>query len=361
MKKITKLSLVLTTLLSLSGCGDNAYNGKTGLIGGDASSIDVSSNSSVEHSVNAIYSMIKEDSANAYINSLEMVQSINTLTITKSEANLLKAQEQFKKMALSYKRVEAIYVASVQDPNMKDIADFKIEQFIKQPKSYDVVGDLDKVFAGTKSIVANSLKGLTALEYTLFGTTETLSVLESKMSDNRLAAALLMSNNIAKQFKSIDDYYKGDTTFLADSDNAISITLNVLVQETFNLREWRIGEAGGFTAKYDDTSITRLDYHKSLNSLESIKEILNTQKNIMNSGLKTIASLGNSTSEADAILTAIEDALTICNRYENPLEKDLKLTDFRELYDTVRVLQTNYTALINGLNFRQALLDADGD
>ncbi len=361
MKKVTKLSLVLITLLSLSGCGDNAYNGKTGLIGG-SSNTEVGSNTSVEQSVNAIYSIIKEDSANAYINSLEMVQSINTLTTSNSEANLLKAQEQFKKMILSYKRVETLYVAGYEDPNMADIANFYIEQFVKQSKSYDVIGDLDAVFNGSKAIVKNDLKGITALEYTLFGDAESVNDVAQKMNDKRLISALLMANNIATRFKSIDDYYKGETDFVHTPDTAISSLLNVLVQESFNLREWRIGDPAGFTEKYkDDPLSSRLEYYKSNYSLNSIKEILNTNKTIMNSGLKTIAILGNSASEADAIISAIDDALAICNSYTSSLETQLTDDKTKELYETIRTLQNNYTALINGLNFKQVLLDADGD
>ncbi|MEA2099309.1 MAG: imelysin family protein [Campylobacterota bacterium] len=363
MKKNITLSLLLVTLLSVTGCDDeNAYNGQTGLIGGGSSTVETTENSSLESSIISLYSLIKEDSANAYINSLEMLQSLNTLQSNPNELTLRDAQTAFKKLTLSYKRVETFYVAGANDANMKDIAEFYIEQYIKQSKNYDVVADLDAVFSSNKTIVKNDLKGLTALEYTLFGNAESLSSLNEKMDEKRLDSALIMANNIVKRFKSIDEYYKADTTFLSDSDAAIGTTLNVLVQQAFNLREWRIGEPAGFTLKYkDDPSTSRLEYHRSLNSLESIKEILDTHKKIMNSGLKNIAILGNSTSEAEAILTAIDDALALCETYPSSLVDGLANDETFELYETIRTLQNNYTALINALNFRQDLLEADGD
>ena len=158
MKKTTQLSLVLVTLLSLSGCGeDNAYNGQTGLIGG-GSSVEASSNNSLNQSIKTLYSMIQTDSSNAYIQSLEMLQVVNDLSANANEENLEKAQIEFKKLALAYKRVETVYVAGYNDANMKDIAEFYIEQFIKQSKSYDVMGDLDAVFSGTKPLLKMTSK-----------------------------------------------------------------------------------------------------------------------------------------------------------------------------------------------------------
>lgn len=357
MKNIVLSFTILLALLTFSGCGgDNNWDGKTGLNGSGGAG----SNSSVTLSVKTLYDLIQKDSEKAYKNSLTMIESVKKLDAT--DLNIQDAQNRFKKLVLSYKRVETYYVAGKNSDDMFDIAGFYIEQFIKQSKNYDVAGDLDAVFAGSKAIVKNDLKGITALEYTLFGDAESLSDLREKMNAKRVASALIMAKNISKQFKAIDDYYKTDKTFLSSNDDAISVTLNVLVQQAFNLREWRVGEPAGYTAKFkDDPSTSRLEYHYSLYSTQSIKEILDTQKTIFSNGLKTIADSGNATAEADAILEAIDKALDICDSYSPNIESELESSKTKELYETARTIENGYIALIAGLNFTQDIVEADGD
>ena len=352
---------VFITLLTFSfvGCGgDNSYNGENGLI--DPTS---TSSTSLDTEINSLYQdVIKKDAQNAYVQSAFLLSAVEDLNNSADEAHLQSARDEFKKLILSYKRVESSYVAGYNSDDMRDIADFYIEQFIKGSKSQDIAGDLDQVFAGTKQIVVNSLKGITALEYTLFGDVESITDIKAKMNQNRLDAALLMAKNIKVQFLDIQDYYQNDTKFLSSNDDAISALLNVLVDNSFRLRESRIGDGAGFTEKYkDNPSNTRLEYYYSTYSLNAIIEILNTHNNIMENGLKAIAIEGNAASEADAITTAIDDALALCNAYSGSLESNLADTKTQELYDTAKTLQNNYTALINGLNFTQDIVEADGD
>lgn len=345
-------------LLTFSGCGeDNSWDGKTGLNGGGGSA----SNSSVGQSLNALYTLIKTDSSSSYSNSLEMIKTIETLESKTGTTSLLNARDEFKKLILSYKRVETYYIAGYNDEDMYDLASFYMEQFIKQSKNYDVVGSLDAVFAGNKSLVTNDLKGITALEYTLFGSNESLEDLLPKMNEKRISSALIMAKNISKRLKSIDEYYKNDTTFSSSSDGAISATLNVLTQEAFNLREWRIGEPAGYTLKFKDSPLaSRLEYHNSVYSSESIKEILRTHRKIIDTGLKNIATLGGAASEVDAILIAIGEALVVCNSI-TPIEYELENPKTKELYELARTIENNYKALIIGINFKQDIVEADGD
>ena len=357
MQMMYKVVFVFATLFFLSGCGDNSYNGKDGLAGSGGNG------SSVLQSVSKIYEdVILTDIDKSYQNSLTLVSAIEDLNASQSEANLSKAREEFKKLALSYKRVESAFVAGTLSDDMRDIADFKLEQFIKHSKSADFAGDLDAVFMGNKALVSNALKSITALEYTLFGTVEDLNVTLSKMNQIRLDSALTMANTISLNLNIINDFYKSNSSFTDDSDNAISVLLNVLVSNSFMLRENRLGDPAGFTSKYlNSPSPTRLEYFKSTNSLASIKEILDTHKQIMLSGLKNIAIEGNARAEADAIISILDEAIGRANSYSGSLEEDLNSSKTAELYNDAKNLQNNYTALINAMNFTQDIIEADGD
>ena len=358
MKKVYQLLLASLIAFIFIGCGgDNNYDGETGLITGQSSA------NSVDLSIENIYnSIILKDSNETYQRSLILLSQIKDLNRTTNTTNLKIARDSFKELVLSYKRVESIYVAGYYSDDMRDIAEFYIEQFIKGSKAQDIGGDLDEVFAGKKTIVTNALKGITALEYTLFGNAKTLEEINTKMNQNRLNSALLMTNNLVNNLKIVQDYYIADEMFLGSSDEAIGALLNVLVDNSFKLRESRIGDAAGLTVKYlDKPDNTRLEYFKSTYSLESIVEILKTHKRVMDAGLKDIAIIGNASSEANAILISIEEALNLCATYSSSLESELETSKTQELYQVIKILQNNYTALINGLNFTQDIIEADGD
>lgn len=359
MKNIIK---TITTLLFVSifiGCsgGDNSYDGENGLLSG------ITNTTSLDTSINEIYTqVILEDSKSAFIQSQILLQSIQALNANSSEGNLLQAQIEFKKLVLTYKRVEAVYVAGYNSDNMRDIAEFYLENFIKGSKAQDIGGDLDRVFSGEASLIANSLKGITALEYTLFGDNESVSVITTKMNGIRLTSALIMIDKISGHLLEIQEYYEETSTFSSDGEDSLSALLNVLSQQSYNLRELRIGDGAGLTVKYQDNpSATRLEYYKSLYSLESIEEILKTLKTVMDIGLTDIAALGNTSSEAEAISSAIDDALSITGSFSSTLESSLSNSKTTALYETTRIIQNNITALINGLNFTQDIIDADGD
>ena len=362
MKKYYKTVLVMMMLFGLSGCNsDNSYDGRTGLIGGGGSS-----NVSVQKSVETIYSTVMlESSKTVYSVSLTLTESIKDFNNAPTEVNLNKARRDFKALALSYKRVESSYVAGYNSDNMRDLADFYIEHFIKGSKAADIPGDLDKVFKGSGALVKNSLKGITALEYTLFGHQESSASIIAKIEADeveRTASAMIIIDTLSKNLKKIEDYYKSDATFTANSDDAISALLNVLVDNAYKLKEIRIGDAAGYTVKYkNDPDNTRLEYYKSTNSLEAIIEILNTHQSIMDSGLKEIAIAGNSSPEADAILNVIDEMQSICQSYGEALEDELVSANTLKLYRAANILQSNYTALINALNFTQDIIEADGD
>lgn len=359
MKKIYIILFSLLLSLSFIGCGsDNSFDGENGLLASGGAN-----QSGIDTNLIEIYNeVILKDVNASYEKSLSLIQSIQDLNTTTSASTLLSAQVAFKELVLSYKRVESAYVAGRESDNMRDIADFYIEQFIFNSKGDTLFTDLQKIFDGTGSLYKNSHKGITALEYTLFDRNVSNGDMLSKLNTIRLASAITMAQTISSNLLLVKNYYEDESTFLADRDTAISLLLNQLVDNAYKLKEKRIGDAGGFTVNFiNNPDATRLEYYKSVHSLEAIKEILLTHKKIMDKGLTNIASLGSASSEAEAIVTKIDEALAICNSYSNSIESDIAASKTKDLFDTVTILQTNYTALINGLNFQQDLLEADGD
>ncbi|SFV54228.1 hypothetical protein MNB_SM-4-334 [hydrothermal vent metagenome] len=359
MKKIYTTLFSLLLSLSFVGCGsDNGFDGENGLLASGGAN-----QSAIETSLIEIYNeVILKDINASYEKSLSLIQSVQDLNTSTSATTLSSAQVAFKELVLSYKRVESTYVAGRESDNMRDIADFYLEQFIFNSKGDTLFTDLQKIFDGTGSLYKNSHKGITALEYTLFDRAVSDGEMLSKLNTIRLASAITMAQTISQNLLLVKNYYNNESTFLTDSDTAISLLLNQLVDNAYKLKEKRIGDAGGFTVNFlNNPDATRLEYYKSIYSLAAIKEILFTHKSIMDKGLTNIATLGSASSEADAIVTKIDEALVICDSYTNSLESDIATSKTKDLFDTVAILQTNYTALINGLNFQQDLLEADGD
>ena len=351
----TVSAIILTVIFS--GCGgDNSYDGENGLIG-------TGSGTAIDEAVAGLYAnVIIADAQACYADSLVLLNAVQALNSTTDASALAAAQSAFKALALGYKRVESAYVAGYNANDMRDLADFYIEHFIKSSKSQDIPGDLESVFAGTGSLTKNSSKGITALEYTLFGDQESSTDLLAKMNSARLESAVIIAQTVSDNLKTVSDYYHDDGTFLADSEEAVSALLNVLVDNAYKLKEIRIGDPAGYTVKYnDDPDATRLEYYKSINSLEAVKVILDTHKRVMGNGLTEISALGNARSEADAIVTVLDEAIAVCESYTAALEEGVDSSSTQALYNAAIILQNNYTALINALNFTQDIIEADGD
>ncbi|MDD5202563.1 MAG: imelysin family protein [Sulfurimonas sp.] len=358
MKNVYKTLLLLLLSLSFIACDDNSYDGETGLI-----SPEMVSQSSINLSLEKIYKdVILKDINTTYEQSLLLIESVKDLNETNTTATLLVAQEAFKSLILAYKSVESAYIAGRESDAMRDIAEFSLEQFILNSKGDTLFTDLQNIFDGTGALYKNSHLGITALEYTLFDRAVTIEVMHTKMNTIRLASALTMAQTISQNLLLVKNYYESESEFLQESDAAMTLLLNQLVDNTYKLKEKRIGDAGGFTLKYQDNpDSTRLEYYKSVHSLEAIKTILVTHKRIMENGLTEIAKLANAESEANAIVEKLSEAIAICDSFPDSLEAHVASTQTQELYNTIIILQMNYTALINGLNFEQDLLEADGD
>lgn len=359
MKHIT-ISIIFIALL-LSGCGDdNAYDGVNGL-NSSSTSDDTS------QSIQTIYKQIQDDANTTYQSSLELISLAEDANNSLGEFKLLRDGTQ--ELIRAYKKVEAVYVAEKLDNAMIDIPVY-IETFSAgdELRKESLLVELESILDPQNTtpienaLYKNAHKSLTALIYALYADQKSSLEVFAHLDARRMQAIQIMAQNISVQLKIIHDFYQTDDQFIADTDNALTILLNQLTISSNRLREWRVGDPGGFTQKYDDDAdAIRFEYYASLSSLESIRSILDAHESIMNSGLANISEIGNASGEADVIENRIADLLGICDEFSDAIEMDIKDTKIKDLYDGSYALQQDYTALINALNFQQDIIEADGD
>lgn len=339
------------------GCNnDNAYDGKNGLI-----SSSVSANGSLKTLYDKIY---KSDANASYAAVQDLVQSLQDLSHSQSQSNLQTAQTKFKSFVLTQKKIEAAFLADEFSDNFLDTLGYM--EYFHSGKNTDIISELDAIFDANSTLntalYKNSNKSITSLEYTLFGENEDMSSLVTKMDARRSEAALIMGEKIATYSKSIRDFYLDDEKFLSDVSITTSELINQLIDSAYKLKEWRIGEAAGLINKSAGVlDKTKLEYYKSAYSIEAIITILQTHKNIMQNGLGDISSSAGATTQAEAIVQTIEDAISTCQSLDGTLANSLDDDKVITLYNEINLLQQEYTALIASLNFTQKIIEADGD
>lgn len=368
-KKFAKLSIVTLTLL-LNGCGgDNAHNG-TGTQGGNTSS------QAQGNALATLQQNVFATHAQALLQNVDAIATqVNAFT-TVSEANVQTLKESFTGIVREWKSVQATYVAADYDSSLIDTPQF-IDYF-HTGKKLDVIADVENALNQggdiESALFKNSSQSITALEYLIFGKNESNAVLAGKMNTNskrRVAAIKVVITNLQEKIKPIVNFYKNSGKFSSDATEASNSIVNVLIDSTFKLKEWRLGEASGIALKFkDNPNPQRLEYYNSNLSLVAIKAILTTHQDVM--GVRDYANFGSFASENGAgevvtsIRSQINNALSIANAFGTPLEGAITTSTVdpkvKNLYNTVKELQRLYfESLIQALNLTAEIIEADGD
>lgn len=371
MNKFAKLSLLILTTLLLSSCGgDNAYDGKTGLIGGNPSASKGSILPSIQKN-------ILLNNAEKLVDKLSEVQStLNTFEQNLTTNQIIGLQNDFVEIVENWKRVEAIYVASEYDSSLRTMPISM--DFFNKGKNFDVAKNVDYVLGldGDLKIleIKKTTKTVTGLEYLLFAnqaSTQDMQTFINQANRKRLELIIISVKNIYDNAILIQSFYKNDVKFIANEEDTLNILVNTLVQSTFDLRELRIGEAAGFIFKTkDDPKASRLEYFRSKKSLEAITAILEAHNQIM--GVQPFDNLGSFASSNGAgvviekIRANITNAISIINEFTNPIQDNIAPlavdAKVKRLYDEITDLQKNYfESLINALKLTADIIEADGD
>lgn len=291
------------------------------------------------------------------VQSLRALQS--SLAAYRDESDTPAIREQFKQFVLSWKRVEALYVAGDLNEDLIDHPRY-IDYFHQGNESIPTlmqrVLDSDKPLP--QMLFKNSLKGVNALEYLLFSA-------DSLLGKRRLEASLLASKNILTWLEEIADFYQYDETFVNKGQASLSLIVNKMIDSHYKTMNWRVGEAGGLIAKYQDNpSFERLEYHVSALSLEAILAILDVHQQVVNhpSGLLAYSATLGVKDDLSFIAQKIKQAKNTAEGMPKPLKDQLSSSTYQQLFMALQdVHNAYYFMLIDSLGLHAQIIDADGD
>jgi hypothetical protein len=205
------------------------------------------------------------------------------------------------------------------------------------------------------ALFKNSLKSINALEYILF------SKDIKNVRENEIALTIL--NRIKTHLKYIkDEYIAQKENFLKNLKKANAVTINAIIQNTYKLKEWRVGDVIGLTKKYEGKPDNkRAEYYLSKNSANAIEAVLNTYKNVLDN--ESFEDYGDylikltNGKEMKKLRIALTKSLE--------LVKEIKNDDFsntKELYENINVIHVVlFVEMLEELSINAKILDADGD
>ena len=372
-KRLIYRGVALSTLLLFSACGgDNAYDGKNGLGGSSLASSEISKDVIASLQKNLLLADAEQllTDANGFDTTLQAFEANST--VEKLDA----LKDTFKTMMLSWKFVQSTYIIKDYDKDLYDNP--QLIDFYRTGKKLDVASDLDRALSKDNAIInymrKSSNVSITALEYLLYGhrtSSADMILLMKEKNNRRIEAMKLVIANLKGLFEPIVEFYKTDTKFVSDVQEASNSLVNVLIDAAYRLREFRVGEPAGLVVKFkDDPNPERFEYYKSRLSTEAIKSILEAQNKIM--GSQAYANFGTlaKSNGADAVVTKINgllgEAMSIVNGLDKPIEEYVTTTGYdpkiKKLYDVLTELQgVYYESLIEALSLTAKIIEADGD
>lgn len=282
---------------------------------------------------------------------MEVALELSSHIKEKKDLKILK--EDFKKLVRSWKKVETFYLAAefnedtIDTPRYIDIFHNIKEDLHKQIQR--VINSKDDV---SVEMYKNSFKTINALEYALY---------TKGFDDRRYEITNVIVNNILNRLDEINEVYLNDTAkFLSDKKWANTAVVNMLIESSFKLRDWRIGDMAGLSLKYKNKPDNkRAEYFLSKNSKIAVQSILEVHDKVMNSSYGTFLENKGAKAEVTLIKELIKDSLANLKYLQND---NYEVKDIHKLYEKVDKLhKMYYVTLVNTLGITAKILDADGD
>lgn len=288
-----------------------------------------------------------QDSINKTENFLKDLEENKTLDILRKD---------FSTLLISWKKVEAFYVAADLD-----------EDSIDTPRYIDIFHNLkenlkehmDRVVASKDSLemamFKHSYKTVNALEIILYDKDFT--------SRHRNISKIILKNILLRLNQINDTYLNKSERFLSEFKWSNDVIINILIDSSFKLRDWRVGDVAGLSRKYKGKSDNRrAEYYLSSNSLLVIKTILDSHQEVMNSKTYDFGDMLNDNDykkEVILIRNSIKSAQENLKYIKN---NDFTNENVKILYKSLDNLHvTYYKTLVNALGVTSKILDADGD
>ncbi len=307
------------------------------------------------------------DSAEA-LNTLQQLElSLKTLQASPTQQNLQRTQSLFTTFIIAWKAVETVYILGALDDSYIDHPRY-IDYFHQTKESIPTQLEqaLDSPKAIEKVLFKYSTKSINALEYLLFPDPQQ-STEQKAIDTRRIEAAKIAVNNITFWLSEITQGYQSINIATAKSTAIISQVVNALIDSSYKLANWRVGEAAGLNKKYAGRpSAQRLEYPVSNTSFQAILSILKTHRKIINRDdaidLLDIARMNNAESELIFIQKEIDQALDLLISIPQPLAEQIESQSFKTLYKQLdKIHNAYYFILIDALNLNATIIDADGD
>ncbi len=278
---------------------------------------------------------------------------LNDLSKKQSQARY---QEDFKNIVFGWKKVEANYVASAMDDSMIDIP-FYLDTFHlgNENVSKSILRILNSDQSPQIGLFKNSYNSFTALETILYT--------EGNWTDRREAFAKKIVSSICSNINDIYDFYaKNKSQFIENADKSIGMMINKLANQSFKLKDWRLGDPAGLTLKYKNKpDESRSEYPLSKLSLAVNLEIIKAQQ----------ALIGKQSYDNFATLLklrGINEATDVVNMQLEKVAKEMKnLTAFdpdkiKPIMSELQGLHLSYyTTILSQLPVEGKILEADGD
>lgn len=294
----------------------------------------------------------------AFISILKNVSIVDVNEAIKNAQNLEKSfsQDDFTKLIQSWKEVETLYFGGDIDENYIDTPRY-IDVFhnLKEDLSAQMQRVIESNDEPNIALFKNSFKTINALEYILYN--------DKEITQREKDLAKVVIANIISHLNDIKEVY---TNYLNGQqkeeawENAV--VLNTLIASTYKLKEWRIGDPAGFTAKYkNDLDNTRGEYFLSQNSFNAIKAIVNAHDEVVGDksyyNFASMAKQSEAKNEIKEVHVALEEIKTALSK----IRKD-DFKDAQELYKAASDLHNAYyLSLTTQLSVTAKILDADGD
>ena len=267
-------------------------------------------------------------------------------------------KSQFKDLILAWKKVEAAYILGDMD-----------DYYIDTPRYLDIFhGGNEDIKVQINRIVnsnddlsyalyKHSHKTVNALEYLLYSHDLTKPRVKS--------IAKIMIRSIAEYLGEIlKNYQQLQSKFTKNQKRASAWILNVLVDGTYKLKEWRIADVAGLSYKYKaKPDNRRAEYYLSGNSVAAILAILKTHKRLIDSpnyhDFGDVAKAHKANSEIDRAIGALNESITYAQQIQ---DKELASDKAKKLYQSSnRLMRAYYISLMEKLGFMGKILEADGD
>jgi len=273
---------------------------------------------------------------------------------TKKELSVLK--NDFKNLVVSWKKVETFYLAaefnedSIDTPryidvfhNLKENLSVQIQRVIDSKDNLDI------------EMYKHSFKTINALEYALY---------TDGFDDRRYELSKIIVRNIINRLDEINEVYVSDNKkFLSDFKWTNDVIINMLIDSSFKLRDWRVGDIAGYSRKSKGNADNKkAEYFISANSTTAIQSILDTHKQIMDSPTYDFGDMlieNGLKKEVQLIRNEINNSIENLKYLKN---EDFENKEVKILYVSLDKLHRSYySSLVNALEINTKILDADGD